>query len=91
MKLVENDVNNVPLGFLYGRDADNTPLLKLITPNLLKIGRLHSRALNGPVKFPTGPKDLMVKVEQTYEAFFKVWNTSMVKRKKILINYLKFP
>ena len=64
MKLVENDVNNVPLGFSYGRDAEYTPLLKLITPNLLKIGRLHSRALNGPVKFPTGPKDLMVKVEQ---------------------------
>ena len=70
-KLVENEVNKIPLGFSYARDADNTPLLKLITPNLLKIGRLHSRALDGPVKFPTGPKDLMVKVEQIYKAFFR--------------------
>ena len=79
-KLIENDINNVPLGFSYGRDADNTPLLKLITPNLLKIGRLHSRALDGPVKFPTGPKDLMVKVEQAYDAFFKIWNATMVPK-----------
>ena len=79
-KLAENDINNIPLGFSYGRDADNTPLLKLITPNLLKIGRLNSRALNGPVRFPTGPKDLMVKVEQIYDAFFKVWNATMVPK-----------
>ena len=79
-KLIENDFNNVPLGFSYGRAADNTPLLKLITPNLLKIGRLHSRALDGPVKFPTGPKDLMVKVEQAYDAFFNIWNATMVPK-----------
>ena len=79
-KLIENDINNVPLGFSYGRDADNTPLLKLITPKLLKIGRLHSRALEGPVRFPTGPKDLMVKVEQAYDAFFKIWNATMVPK-----------
>ena len=79
-KLIENDINNVPLGFSYGRDSDNTPLLKLITPNLLKIGRLHSRALDGPVKFPKGPKDLMVKIEHIYEAFFRVWNASMVPK-----------
>ena len=79
-KLIENDINNVPIGFSYGRDADNTPLLNLINPNLLKIGRLHSRALDGPVRFPTGPKDLMVKVEQTYDAFFKIWNATMVPK-----------
>ena len=79
-KLIENDINNVPIGFSYGRDADNTPLLNLINPNLLKIGRLHSRALDGPVRFPTGPKDLMVKVEQTYDAFFKIWNAIMVPK-----------
>ena len=79
-KLVENDLNNLPLGFSYGRDVNNTPLLKLITPNLLKIGRLNSRALEGPVRFPTGPKDVMVKVEETYDAFFRIWNATMVPR-----------
>ena len=52
----------------------------VFTPNLLKIGRLHSRALDGPVRFPTGPKDLMVKVEQAYDAFFKIWNATMVPK-----------
>ena len=79
-KLVENNLNNLPIGFSYGRDANNTPLLKLITPNLMKIGRLNSRALDGPVKFPTGPKDVMKKVEETYEAFFKLWNLSMIPK-----------
>merc|ERR1719342_1804041 len=36
-KLVENNLNNLPLGFSYGRDADNTPLLKIVTPNLMKL------------------------------------------------------
>ena len=79
-KLVENDLNNLPLGFSYGRAADNTPLLKIITPNLLKIGRLNSRAVDGPVRFPTGPKDIMKKVEDTFDAYYKIWNVSMVPK-----------
>ena len=79
-KLIENNLNNLPIGFSYGRDSDNTPLLKLITPNMMKIGRLNSRALDGPVRFPTGPKDVMKKVEEVYDAFFKVWNLSMIPR-----------
>ena len=47
LKLIENDFNNTPLGYSYGRDADNTPILKIITPNLMKIGRIHSRSLDG--------------------------------------------
>ena len=47
---------------------------------MMKIGRLNSRALDGPVRFPTGPKDVMKKVEEVYDAFFKVWNLSMVPK-----------
>ena len=79
-KLVENNLNNLPMGFSYGRDADNTPLLKIITPNLLKIGRLQSRAVVGPVRFPSGPKDIMAKVEEVFDAFFKIWNVTMVPK-----------
>ena len=79
-KLVENDLNNLPLGFSYGRSSDNTPLLKLLTTNMMKIGRLNSRALSGPIRFPTGPKDVMKKVEEVYDAFFKIWNVSMIPR-----------
>ena len=59
LKLVENDLNNLPMGFSHGRDADNT-LLKLATPNMMRLGSLNSRAVDGPIRFPTGPKDVMV-------------------------------
>ena len=77
-KLVETHLNNIPLGFAYGRSANNSPILKLVTPNLLKIGRINSRCLDGPLYFPNGPKDLMVKIENLYNAFFKVWNVSVL-------------
>ena len=79
-KLVENHLNNLPLGFSYGREATNTPLLRIITPNMLRLGRLNSRALSGPVKLPRGPKEMMSKVESIYEAFFKIWNIVMIPR-----------
>ena len=56
---ISNDLNNLPLGFSYGRDSDNSPLLKLIFPNMLKMGSLNMRALNGPVRMPKGPGELM--------------------------------
>ena len=79
-KLIENELNNLPFGFSYGRDVDNSPLLRLLTPNLLKLGRLHSRALVGPVRLPSGPGDLMKRVEDAFDAFFNVWNVTMIPR-----------
>ena len=79
-KLVETQMNNLPLGFSYGRDADNTPILKLVTPNLMRVGRIHSRVVDGPLRFPTGPKDIMEKVEQSFDAFYKIWNVSVVPK-----------
>ena len=46
-KLVENDMNNLPMGFSYARDANNSPLLKLIFPNMLRIGGMNSSPLLG--------------------------------------------
>ena len=77
-KVVENDFNNLPLGFGYARDGENSPLLKMIFPNMLKIGRVNKRALQGPVRLPKGPGDLMKKVEKLYDVFYKLWNTTMV-------------
>ena len=80
LKLIENDFNNTPLGFSHGRDADNTPILKIITPNLMKIGRIHSRSLNGPMRFPNGPAEYLKKVEECYNAFYQIWNTGMLPK-----------
>ena len=77
-KLIENDMNNTPLGTSSGRNANNTEMLKIITPNMLRMGRLNSRSLAGPMRFPSGPKDYLKKVNECYEAWFKVWNTSVI-------------
>ena len=61
---MQNLLNNLPLGFAFGKDATTTPLLKLITPNMLKLGRLNSRSLSGPIKLPKGPKPMMDKLEK---------------------------
>ena len=81
-KLVENKINNLPFGYSFAKDASNTPLLRILTPNpnMMKIGRLNSRSLDGPVRFPKDPKEIMSKVESLYEAFFKLWNVVMVPR-----------
>ena len=79
-KCVENLLNNLPLGFAFGKDATTTPLLKLITPNMLKLGRLNSRSLSGPIKLPKGPKPMMDKLEKIYNAFFRIWNVTMVPK-----------
>ena len=79
-KLVELSLNNLPLGYGYGRDMDNNPILKVITPNLLRLGRLNSRALTGPIKYPRGPSDFLKKVNDTYEQFFHLWNVSYLPK-----------
>ena len=79
-KLVENNLNNLPLGYSYGRDSNNSPILKIITPNLLRVGRLNSRSLSGPMRFPAGPKEFLKKVDDTYEMFYKVWDVAHIPK-----------
>ena len=59
LMLVDNDSNNLPLGFSYVRDFDYSPLLKFIFQNRLKIRKLNTRASNGPVRLPKGPGEFM--------------------------------
>ena len=79
MKLTENQLNNLPLGYSYGRDQDNTPLLKMLTPNMLRVGRNNERALDGPMRLPEGG-ELLDKVQEAYEAWYKIWNTSYIPK-----------
>ena len=55
-------------------------MLKLIFPNLLRIGRNNTRALDGPITMPKNPGELMDKIVGAYESFFKVWNTSLIPK-----------
>ena len=79
-KLVENLCNNLPLGYSHGRDSQNNPLLRLITPNMLRVGRLNSRSLQGPIRYPNGPRDYLKKVDDTFNTFYKIWNVVHVPR-----------
>ena len=80
MKLVENQLNNLPLGYSYGRDQDNTPLLKMLTPNMLRVGRNNERALDGPMRMPSGGGELLEEVQKVYDSWFKVWNVSYIPK-----------
>merc|ERR1711888_461787 len=79
-KLIENQLNNLPIGYTYGRDQDNTPLLKMLTPNMLRVGRSNERALDGPMRMPAGDGELLKEVEKIYNGWFKIWNVSYLPK-----------
>ena len=79
-KLVENDYNNLPAGFKYDRDQDNTEVLKILTPNMMRHGRINTRSLSGPLKLPNGASDMVERVEKSYKAWYKVWYDTFVPK-----------
>ena len=80
LKIIENQYNNIPLGYHYHQDQDNTPLLKLLTPNMLRVGRINSRSLDGPIRLPASRQEQLKAVEEVYEAWFKVWKESYLPK-----------
>ena len=79
-KLVENGYNSVPIGYSYDRDLDNTPILKMITPNMLKMGRTNRRTLDGPIRLAKGSRELLERVESLYDSWFKIWRDTVVPK-----------
>ena len=49
---VDSQYNNLPKGFHHNSGLGNTPLLRVLTPNMLRIGRVNQRSMEGPVKIP---------------------------------------
>ena len=72
-KQVENAYNNLPLGYRYSRDQDNTETLKMLVPNFLRIGRINSRALDGPVRLSNDNRKMMSEIQDKFEAWYKIW------------------
>ena len=77
---MENQLNNLHLGYTYGRDQDNSPLLKMISPNMCRVGRINERALDGPMRLPTGGGELLKEVQKLYNSWFKIWRVSYVPK-----------
>ena len=80
MKLIENRLNNIPLGYAFGRDSDNSAALRILTPAMLRHGRNSERCLNGPIKLTGTVGKMMEKVEDTYRAWFKVWRDAWIPK-----------
>ena len=79
-KLAENAFNNLPIGYSFARDQDNTELLKILTPNMLRVGRINSRALQGPIRLPVDNEEMLEVVETTYEGWFKIFKETVVPK-----------
>lgn len=79
-KLAENAYNNLPIGYSHSRYQDNTELLKILTPNMLRVGRVNSRALQGPIRLPVSKKELLEHVEKIYSGWFKIFKDTVVPR-----------
>ena len=48
-KLIENSYNSLSLGYHQHERARGTPVLKMICPNHLRVGRLNNRVLDSPM------------------------------------------
>ena len=72
-KQIENAYNNLPLGYRYERGDDNTMVLKMIVPNMLRLGRINSRAIDGPVKLTNENRKMLGQIQEKFAAWYKIW------------------
>jgi len=79
-KLAENSYNNLPFGYSYGREQDNTEVLRILTPNMIRVGRINSRSLKGPIRLPVNRQELLGHVEKLYSGWFKIFKETVVPR-----------
>ena len=54
--------------------------MKLLYPNLLRLGGNNSRSLDSVIKLPKTPNDLMNKIVKAYESFYELWNTVLIPK-----------
>ena len=76
-KVIEREINSVPIGFLHHQGTVD-PLLRVLCPSLLKNGTFTDRAPIGLFTIPDSGDDLMTKIETIYNMWFKVWNVAYV-------------
>ena len=79
-KLVENSCNNLPIGLKYDKNSDNTKTLKILTPNMMHMGRMNARALTEPLTLPSGMSDMVDKVVRMYENWYMVWSDAYIPK-----------
>lgn len=73
-KLIERTVNSVPIGFYHHQSGGLNPLLRILTPNSLKLITTSDRAPAGLFTIPGNPLDIMENIQLKYEAWYHIWN-----------------
>ena len=76
-KAVEHEINSIPLGYLQHQDG-MAPMLRVITPNFLKLNAAANRSPKDLFTLPSSGQDLMSRVEEAYKLFFRIWNNDYV-------------
>ena len=73
-KAMERTVNSVPIGFLHHQSGGLNPLLRILTPNSLRLISTSERAPAGLFNIPDSASSIMDNIQQKYEAWYHVWN-----------------
>ena len=76
-KLVEREVNSIPLGYLH-HETDMGVLLRVLSPNCLKLNTSSDRAPAGVFSVPRTAASMMKKIETTYTLWYKIWNEEYI-------------
>ena len=66
-KIVEREINSVPLGFLHHQTEKST-LLQVLTPNSLKLNTCSNRSPAGMFTVPDKVGKLIANIEKVYKA-----------------------
>ena len=74
-KVIENEVNSIPLGYLHHQGSLN-PLMRVLCPSLLKNGTFSDRAPKGLFTIPDSAGDMMDNIVTIYNMWFRLWNTT---------------
>ena len=55
-------------------------MLKIIYPNMLKMGHENQRQIEGPIRLTKGTRELFDKMEKMYKSWFIVWRDTVVPK-----------
>ena len=77
-KLLECQVKSVPIGYFLHETGVTNPLLRILTPNSLRLISLSDQSPVGMFDIPGKAADMVGDIEQKYETWYNVFNDTYV-------------
>ena len=75
---MERTVNSIPIGYLHHSAGGINPLLRILTPNSLRLISTSDRAPAGLFNLPDDPAGIMDSIQEKYQLWYQVWNTDYI-------------